>query len=233
MRELIILKDNGSNMPQTYNGYLTEKIDWTNDMLKLVGQMFPSMIDTQKYYDFIIHFYNKVTLNDIQESGDKLDIIDQVFIKGTPLAIFKDPFEFLDRMIEKASIPYILVEMCMEDFIHYVHEKVVTILSLNKENLMQYEELIPLYQSEFSSKFDKYIVTEIERIYKDTTISSKIDMIDKILSLTMSCKYEDIGYSLGLPGDESLIEVSNDSNHVVNEGVFMDDSIMLSDGTSL
>ena len=232
-RELTILKDNGSNMPQTYNGYLTEKIDWTNDMLKLVGQMFPSMIDTQKYYDFIIHFYNKVTLNDIQESGDKLDITDQVFMKDFPLATFKDPFEFLDRMIEKASIPYILVEMHMEDFIHYVHEKVVAILSLNKENLMQYEELIPLYQSEFSSKFDKYIVTEIERIYKDTTISSKIDMIDKILSLTMSCKHEDIGYSLGLPGDESLIEVSNDSNHFVNEGAFMSDSIMLSDGTSL
>ena len=232
-RELTILKDNGSNMPQTYNGYLTEKIDWTNDMLKLVGQMFPPMTDTQKYYDFIIRFCTKVTLNELQESGDKLDITDQVFMKDFPLDTFKDPFEFLDRMIEKASIPYILVEMCMEDFIHYVHEKVVTILSLNKENLMQYEELIPLYQSEFSSKFDKYIVTEIERIYKDTTISSKIDMIDKILSLTMSCKYEDIGYSLGLPGDESLIEVSNDSNHVVNEGAFMDDSIMLSDGTSL
>lgn len=232
-RELTILKDNGSNMPQTYNGYLTEKINWTNDMLKLVGQMFPPMTDTQKYYDFIMHFYNKATLNELQESGDKLDIIDQVFMKGPPLATFKDPFEFLDRIIEKASIPYILVEMSMEDFIHYVHEKIVEILSLNKENLMQYDELIPLYQSEFSSKFDKYIVNEIERIYKDTTISSKIDMIDKILHPTMSCKHEDIGYSLGLPGDESLIEVSNDSNHFVNEGAFMSDSIMLSDGTSL
>ena len=49
----------------------------------------------------------------------------------------------------------------------------------------------------------------------------------------MSCKHEDIGYSFGLPGDESLIEVSNDSNHLVNEGTFMSDSIMLSDGTSL
>ena len=98
---------------------------------------------------------------------------------------------------------------------------------------MQYEEWIPLYQSEFCSKFDKYIVNEIERIYKDTTISSKIDMIDRILSLTMSCKHEDIGYSFGLPGDESLIEISNNSNHFVNEGAFMSDSIMLSDGTSL
>ena len=232
-RELTILKDNGSNMPQTYNGYLTEKINWTNDMLKLVGQMFPPMTDTQKYYDFIMHFYTKATLNELQESGDKLDIIDQVFMKGSPLATFKDPFEFLDKMIEKASIPYILVEMPMEDFIHYVHEKVTDIISLNKENLMQYEKLIPLYQSELSSKFDKYIVNEIERIYKDTTISSKIDMIDKILHPTMSCKHEDIGYSLGLPGDESLIEVSNDSNYFVNEGTFMRDSIMLSDGTSL
>ena len=58
-------------------------------------------------------------------------------------------------------------------------------------------------------------------------------MIDKILHPTMSCKHEDIGYSLGLPGDESLIEVSNDSNYFVNEGTFMRDSIMLSDGTSL
>ena len=232
-RELTILKDNGSNMPQTYNGYLTEKINWTNDMLKLVGQMFPPMTDTQKYYDFIMYFYNKVTLNELQESGDKLDIIDQVFMKGSPLATFKDPFEFLDRMIEKASIPYILVEMPMGDFIHYVHEKVVEALNLNKENLMQYDELIPLYQSEFSSKFDEYIISEIKRIYKDTTISSKIDMIDKILHPTMSCKHEDIGYSFGLPGDESLIEISNDSNHFVNEGAFMSDSIMLSDGTSL
>lgn len=232
-RELTILKDNGSNMPQTYNGYLTEKIDWTNDMLKLVGQMYPPMTDSQKYYDFIIHFYNKVTLNELQESGDKLDIIDQVFIKGAPLAAFKDPFEFLDKMIAKASIPYILVEMPMEDFIHYVNEKVIEILSINKENLIQYEKLVPLYQSEFSSKFNEYIVREIKRIYKDTTVSSKIDLIDKVLPLTMTCKYEDIGYSLGLPGDESLIQISNDSNHLVNEGVFMKDFIMLSDGTSL
>ena len=49
----------------------------------------------------------------------------------------------------------------------------------------------------------------------------------------MSYKHEDVGYSFGLPGDESLIEVSNDSNHFVNEGTFMSDSIMLSDGTSL
>ena len=81
--------------------------------------------------------------------------------------------------------------------------------------------------------FDEYIINEIKRIYKDTTISSKIDMIDKILHPTMSCKHEDIGYSLGLPGDESLIETSNNSNHLVNEGAFMSDSIMLSDGTSL
>ena len=100
-RELTILKDNGSNMPQTYNGYLTEKIDWTNDMLKLVGQMFPPMTDTQKYYDFIIRFYTKVTLNELRESGDKLDIIDQVFMKGSPLVTFKEPFEFLDKIIER------------------------------------------------------------------------------------------------------------------------------------
>ena len=232
-RELTILKDNGSNMPQTYNGYLTEKINWTNDMLKLVGQMFPPMTATQKYYDFIMHFYSKATLSELQESGDKLDIIDQVFIKGAPLATFKDPFEFLDDIIEKASTPYILVEMSMEDFIHYVYEKVTEILSLNKENLIQYEKLTPLYHSEFSSKFNEYIVKEIKRIYKDTTVSSKIDMIDKALPHIMYYNHEDIGYSLGIPGDESLIEVSNDNNHLVNEGTFMNDSIMLSDGTSL
>ena len=58
-------------------------------------------------------------------------------------------------------------------------------------------------------------------------------MIDKALPHIMYYNHEDIGYSLGIPGDESLIEVSNDNNHLVNEGTFMNDSIMLSDGTSL
>ena len=232
-RELMILKDNENNMNSSYMQYLTEKIDWTNDMLKLMSQMFPPMTDSQKYYDFIISFYTNCSLSDLQESGDKLDIIDQVFIKGEPLATFKDPFEFLDNLIEKASTPFILINMNMNDYIYYIHDIVLDIVKMNEDALIQYETLQSLFDASLNDTFSEYILNEIKSNYYGTTLSSKIDIIDKIITSHIIEPYDDIGTESGLPGENSLIEIQSSNNHLVNEGSFMNDSITLYDGTPL
>ena len=229
----MILKDNENNMNSSYMQYLTEKIDWTNDMLKLMSQMFPPMTDSQKYYDFIISFYTNCSLSDLQESGDKLDIIDQVFIKGEPLATFKDPFEFLDNLIEKASTPFILININMNDYIYYIHDIVLDIVKMNEDALIQYETLQSLFDASLNDTFSEYILNEIKSNYYGTTLSSKIDIIDKIITSHIIEPYDDIGTESGLPGENSLIEIQSSNNHLVNEGSFMNDSITLYDGTPL
>lgn len=99
-KELTILKDNGSNINSSYIYYLSDKISWVNDMIKIMSQTFPIMIDNKKYYDFITSINSNYKLNELQKTNDDLDMIDQIFNKEIPLITFKESSKFSDSLIE-------------------------------------------------------------------------------------------------------------------------------------
>ena len=104
---------------------------------------------------------------------------------------------------------------------------------MNEDALIQYENLQSLFDASLNDTFSEYILNEIKSNYYGTTLSSKIDIIDKIITSHIIEPYDDIGAESGLPGENSLIEIQSSNNHLVNEGSFMNDSITLYDGTPL
>lgn len=230
-KELLLIRDKVCD--ETTMTVINDKIDWTNDLLLLVGQMYPIMTESANFNDFIIKYNSKSILNDKQDSNDKLDMIDQVFIKGDPVAIFKEPFNFLDKLITTSSIPYIIINLDLRDFITEIYTKVTDIIKLNKENIMQHDELKAIYNEEYSSIFNEYILKEIKSKYSGITVDSKLEYISKLLANTMNCEITDIAYDNGMPGTNGFVGVSYKQMTDINEGTFMSDNLTLSDGTPL
>ena len=111
----------------------------------------------------------------------------------------------------------------------------MTVIKLNKENIIQNDNLTQLIKSEYSSKFKEYIIKEIQANYNDINIDSKLDMIDKLQeSLRQALEDRSIV-------DSDLIEVRSNYNCKIYDSYVYDkentnvmqDSIMLADGSSL
>lgn len=234
-KEVAMMEDNDSFADQTYNGAFNDKISWANDMLGILSLMYPRIEDEIHMEDFIVKHHYEFDLASAMDQVDKLDVTDMFFPKGPAVLTFKDPFEFLDMLITRASVPIIIDEDVLEDRIIKVAEAIMEAIKLNKENIIQNDNLIQLIQSEYSSKFEEYIVKEINANYIGITIDSKIEMIDKL--------QEDIIQTLEDRSavDFDTIEVSSHYKSRINEACthnfentnVMRDSITLADGSSL
>ena len=197
--------------------------------------MYPRIEDTIGIEDFIIKHHYEFNIGSAMDQVDKLDISDIFFPKGPAVLKFKDPFEFLDMLITRASIPFIIDEDVLNDKIVKIAEAIMTVIKLNKENIIQNDNLTQLIKSEYSSKFKEYIIKEIQANYNDINIDSKLDMIDKLQeSLRQALEDRSIV-------DSDLIEVRSNYNCKIYDSYVYDkentnvmqDSIMLADGSSL
>ena len=206
-RELTVLKDQDQMTDQTYNTLLTDKIDWTNDLLMILKQIFPPMEDITKYWGFLISEHYSQTLRDLQQTDDKVDIVDQFFPKGPPIYTFKDPMDLLDLLIMKAALNFILEDLTLEDFLKSVDEKVFDYIRMNEDSIIQNETLQELLNSELKSVFTTYVYKEAKAYYSGMTLDSKINMIDRFLVYAVVIEKE-LSLDAGLPGLESLIEIS-------------------------
>ena len=234
-KDLLILEDNDAFVDQTYNGMFIDKISWANDMLGILSVMYPRIEDTIGIEDFIIKHHYEFNIGSAMDQVDKLDISDIFFPKGPAVLKFKDPFEFLDMLITRASIPFIIDEDVLNDKIVKIAEAIMTVIKLNKENIIQNDNLTQLIKSEYSSKFKEYIIKEIQANYNNINIDSKLDMIDKLQeSLRQALEDRSIV-------DSDLIEVRSNYNCKIYDSYVYDkentnvmqDSIMLADGSSL
>ena len=231
-KDLMMIQED-ENMSPRFKYALREKIEWTNDMLILLKEMMPKFKEETEYQDFIMSFYTRSRIKDYHPSDDKLDLVDQYFVKGAPVATLKDPFVFVDMLVYKAALPYFLLDCSIDDFIHYVNYAIHKVFEVNEDNLIQRDELRLLYSGPTKDIMDQYILKEISRVYKDTTVSSKMSLLDKVLFSNDYPSLTDIGYGNGIPGDESLIQTSENTTVHIGDGCFMRDSLTLSDGTPL
>lgn len=235
-KDLMSVMDIDRMTDQTYNSEFSDTISWVNDLLRLLGVMYPVIEESIQNIDFFTKYHYSSEFASALDNIDKLDVVDIFFPKGDPIYKFKDPFEFLDELILRASIPVIIAEVLPEDKIHEIAEKIMDAIRLNSKDLIVNEDLIELVNGAYSSKFTEYIVKEIKSKYIGMTLDTKLDMLDKII--------EHINHEIeDRPGinDMDLVEVTKSHKYEIEEAYtadrknrhVMQDSLTLADGSPL
>lgn len=225
-KELVDLYDNDRMHDQTFNLELEDRIRWTNDLLIILSIMYPTIEDFVHPIDFITKYHMQSNLGTAMDNVDKWDLVDQFYPKGDPIYIWKDPFEFLDMLILRAALNYLISDMTLEDYLHSISEVIEDYIKLNKESLMQDDKLQALFNSSLKSIFQTYILKEAKAYYSGMTISSHLDMIDKFLMLECTI-LQDYTNDMGIPGDNSLIEVLSKYKYEIFDEATQNDTLEL------
>lgn len=225
-KELVDLYDNNRMHDQTFNLELEDRIYWTNDLLMILTLMYPTIEDSVNNIDFITKLHTKSELNTAMDNVDKWDIVDQFYPKGDPIYIWKDPFEFLDELILRAALSYLISDMTMEDYLVSINEAVKDYIELNKDSLMKDDKLQGLFNESLKSVFSTYILKEAKAYYSGMTLDSKLNMIDKFLMLECTI-LPDYTNDKGIPGDNSLIEVLSKYKYEIFDEATQSDDLEL------
>lgn len=234
IHELLLFKndmtsiiDNNKFLGTSFSIYVNDMISWANDNLKLIMQAFPIMTDSQSFSGFIIKSYWSSIIRELQQSGDALNMTDLFFPNGDPLYIFKENSEFFDALIEGMVLPYLHSRMPSDDELLTITNNVIEAFKFNIIDLFPDDKLIELVNSDLSSKFEEYVLSEVTRVYKDA-LYTDMNMKDKhLISLieTILDANEMID-STGIPNGESLIEYSSEYEtdesdyHLVNDTMY-------------
>lgn len=225
-KELVDLYDNNRMHDQTFNLELEDRIYWTNDLLIILSMMYPTIEESIQNVDFITKLHTKSELGTAMDNVDKWDLVDQFYPKGDPVYIWKDPFEFLDELILRAALNYLLSDLTLEDYLIRVTEVITDYIKMNEDSLMKDDKLQGLFNSSLKSVFNTYILREAKAYYSGMTLDSKLNMIDKIIMLEHTV-LSDYTNDMGIPGDNSLIEVLSKYKYEIFDEATQDDALEL------
>lgn len=234
-KDLVAIKDNNKMVDRTYFYTIDEKIEWVNDLLKLVAQMWPRMEDGVEFNDFLIKVHYNGKMYELQPNGDDLEMVDQFFPKGPPVAEFEDLQSMLDTLIVLAAVPYIIIEIDMNDFLISVTEDVVDYIKLNESNLMQYDDMIQVFNESFYTKIREMVMKEAEALYKEIVINSNFDFFDKIIidKVDIDFKSEENTDNSGIPNGESFLHYDSHYNTKKKDLNMMNDCLFDENGNPL